>query len=89
MTKTCPKCGAPTHKELPRRQKEILAFVVEYIAQSGQSPTWREIADGLQFKTKDQAFNCAKPLFKRGILSKSENASRSIVVVDNSVRKNK
>lgn len=66
---------------LSRRQKQIYAFVVEYVARSDESPTWQEIADGLEFKSKDQAFNCAKPLFKRGILGKSESASRSIKVL--------
>lgn len=83
MTDTpCPTCGhKPEPISLSRRQKQIYAFVVEYIATSGQSPMWKEIAYGLEFKTKDQAWNCAQPLFARGILGKNENASRSIIVL--------
>ena len=78
----CPVCGMkPEQITLPRRQNDIYDWVYRYIQWCGRSPTWQEIADGLDFKSKDQAWNCAKPLFTRGILGKNENTSRSIVVL--------
>ena len=66
---------------LPRRQSQIYEFIVSYFKLHGLAPTWQEIADGAGFKTKDQAFNCGKPLFRLGILGKSGPSNRSIQIL--------
>ena len=66
---------------LPRRQKQIYEFVTAFISEHGHSPTWQEIADPLEFGSKDEAYNCAKPLFRLKILGKKPNAKRSIEVL--------
>ena len=62
------------------RGKQILAFISKYEKKNGYSPTYSEIAKGLKLSMQ-QIFNIVKDLETNGLIYKTEDQIRKLVVV--------
>jgi repressor LexA len=70
-----------TETELPPptpRQLEILRWVASYIDAKGYSPTRRDICRGFDFASPNASQLHISQLRKRGLLTYSERASRTL-----------
>jgi repressor LexA len=66
---------------LTKRQKEILDFVGEYVADHGYAPSFEEIARHFRFSSLATVHEHLENLREKGYIRKAYNASRSIEVV--------
>jgi repressor LexA len=67
-------------KELTERQREVLAFISEYIKSHNYPPTIREIADNFSISVKG-AYDHVAVLKKKGRLTNGDNRSRTLELV--------
>ncbi len=65
-----------------KKQKELLSFISEFIAEHGYSPSYREIMKGLNYTSVATVALHVNSLIKRGHLVKRENSARSLEVVN-------
>jgi repressor LexA len=68
--------------ELTPRQRQILAFIQESIADNGLPPTRAEIAQALGFRSANAAEEHLRALQRKGVISLIAGASRGIVLKD-------
>lgn len=68
--------------DLTPRQRQILDFIQEAIAESGLPPTRAEIAQALGFKSANAAEEHLRALQRKGAIELRPGASRGIVVKD-------
>jgi SOS-response transcriptional repressor LexA len=61
---------------LTTRQREVLAFMIDYWLKNGYAPTVREVADGL-FLGSTTAFQHIKALEKKGYIE-TKNSPRAV-----------
>lgn len=73
-----PKTVRPTKK-----QKELLAFIEQFIGEHGYSPSYREVMNGLQYTSVATVALHINSLIKRGHLRKRDHSARSLEVVKN------
>jgi SOS-response transcriptional repressor LexA len=64
-----------------KKQKELLAYIEQFIAENGYSPSYREIMNGLQYTSVATVALHVGNLIKRGHLRKREHSARSLEVV--------
>jgi repressor LexA len=64
-----------------RRQKEVLDFLESFVTRNGYSPSFEEIARGLELKSLATVHKHITNLEKKGLLDRVHNRSRSIDVV--------
>lgn len=64
-----------------RRQKELLNFVDGFIQQYGYGPSYREIMNGLGYKSVSTVAIHIDGLITKGYLRKRDNSARSLEVV--------
>jgi repressor LexA len=64
-----------------RRQKEVLDFLESFVTRNGYSPSFEEIARGLDLKSLATVHKHITNLEKKGLLDRVHNRSRSIDVV--------
>jgi repressor LexA len=64
-----------------RRQKEVLDFLESFVHRNGYSPSFEEIARGLELKSLATVHKHITNLEKKGMLDRVHNRSRSIDVV--------
>src|SRR6202012_4610230 len=64
-----------------RRQKEVLDFLESFTQRNGYSPSFEEIARGLELKSLATVHKHITNLEKKGLLDRVHNRSRSIDVV--------
>ena len=64
-----------------RRQKEVLDFLESFVNRNGYSPSFEEIARGLDLKSLATVHKHITNLEKKGLLDRVHNRSRSIDVV--------
>jgi len=64
-----------------RRQKEVLDFLDAFVTRNGYSPSFEEIARGLDLKSLATVHKHITNLEKKGLLDRVHNRSRSIDVV--------
>ena len=64
-----------------KKQKELLEFIEKFIAQHGNSPSYREIMNGLDYKAVATVAQHVGSLIKRGHLRKRDHSARSLEVV--------
>jgi repressor LexA len=64
-----------------RRQKEILDFLESFVARNGYSPSFEEIARGMDLKSLATVHKHITNLEKKGMLDRVHNRSRSIDVL--------
>ena len=67
-------------KELTQRQKEVAAFIENFIDYNGYAPSVRNIADHFKFSPK-AAYDHLTALRKKGIIKSAENLPRSVSVL--------
>src|SRR3984885_3830937 len=66
---------------LTRRQKEVLDFVASYQVENGYSPSYEEIARGLDLSSLATVHKHITNLQTKGLLQRAHNRSRSIDVL--------
>lgn len=69
-----------SNKALTDRQRQVLAFVRQYLADCGIAPTNKEIAAGMGFRSANAALVHLRALQKKGYLSVRPNVSRGITL---------
>jgi repressor LexA len=65
---------------ITRRQKEVLDFIAAYQAENGYSPSYEEIAQGLDLASTATVHKHISALEKKNYLHRSHNQSRSVEV---------
>jgi len=75
---------APLAVRPTKKQKELLAYIEQFIAEHGYSPSYREIMNGLQYTSVATVALHVNNLIKRGHLRKREHNARSLEVVEQS-----
>ncbi len=64
-----------------KRQKELLDFVDAFIQEHGYGPSYREVMNGLGYKSVSTVAIHIDGLIKKGYLRKRDNSARSLEVV--------
>src|ERR1700729_1306684 len=66
---------------ITRRQKEVLDFISGFVQRNGYSPSFEEIAHGLDLRSLATVHKHITNLQNKGLLSRAHNRSRSIDVL--------
>jgi repressor LexA len=66
---------------ITRRQKEVLDFLTQFVQQNGYSPSYEEIARGLDLSSLATVHKHITNLQTKGLLQRTHNRSRSIDVL--------
>jgi repressor LexA len=69
-----------------RRQREVLDFIGGFVEQNGYSPSFEEIARGLNLKSLATVHKHVTNLQTKGALQRGHNRSRSIDVLEQGMR---
>jgi len=64
-----------------RRQKEVIDFLEAFVSRNGYSPSFEEIARGMELKSLATVHKHITNLEKKGMLDRVHNRSRSIDVL--------
>ena len=64
-----------------KKQKELLKFIEQFIAEHGYSPSYREVMNGLSYTSVATVALHINSLIKRGHLRKRDHSARSLEVV--------
>src|SRR5476651_1081760 len=64
-----------------KKQRELLGFIENFIAEHGYSPSYREIMKGLNYTSVATVALHVNNLIKRGHLAKRDRSARSLEVV--------
>jgi repressor LexA len=64
-----------------KKQRELLAFIEEFIGEHGYSPSYREIMSGLNYNSVATVALHVNSLIKRGHLRKRDRSARSLDLV--------
>jgi repressor LexA len=64
-----------------KKQKELLTFIEQFIAEHGYSPSYREIMGGLNYNSVATVSLHVNNLIKRGHLLKRDHSARSLEVL--------
>lgn len=67
---------------LTKRQKEILAFLTEYLKERGYSPSLDEIAKHFGIASLNAIYKHLRVLEERGFIRRLSNRARSITIVE-------
>lgn len=70
-----------------KKQQELLAFVKEFIAEHDYGPSYREVMNGLGYKSVSTVAVHIEGLIAKGFLRRGENAARSLEIVQASSSK--
>jgi len=65
-----------------RKQKAILDYIETFINENGYSPSYREVAEGLNYASVASASTHINNLIKRGQLRKRDKSARSLELVN-------
>lgn len=65
-----------------KKQRELLTYIDQFIAEHGYSPSYREIMNGLSYTSVATVALHVNNLIKRGHLRKRDYSARSLEVVD-------
>jgi len=65
-----------------KKQRELLTYIEQFIAQRGYSPSYREIMDGLNYTSVATVALHVNSLINRGHLKKRDHSARSLEVVN-------
>ena len=81
-----PPSGTPFIRYNPfmaitRRQKEVLSFISGFTQRNGYSPSYEEIAHGLDLRSLATVHKHITNLHNKGLLQRTQNRSRSIDIV--------
>ncbi|MGV9002183.1 MAG: LexA family protein [Candidatus Saccharimonadaceae bacterium] len=64
-----------------KKQKELLSFVDSFIKEHGYGPSYREVMNGLGYKSVSTVAVHIDGLISKGYLHKRDNSARSLEVV--------
>lgn len=64
-----------------KRQQELLTFVDGFIREHGYGPSYREIMNGIGYKSVSTVAVHIEGLIAKGFLSRKDNSARSLEVV--------
>lgn len=64
-----------------KKQKQLLDFIDGFIRTHGYSPSYREIRDGLEYRSLAPIAKHIDNLAAKGLLGKRDNSARSIYLV--------
>ena len=67
-----------------KKQRELLSFIEEFIAEHGYSPSYREIMTGCNYTSVATVSLHVNNLIKRGHIVKRDHSARSLEVVSGS-----
>ncbi|HET9411992.1 MAG TPA: hypothetical protein VFO38_04030 [Candidatus Saccharimonadales bacterium] len=67
-----------------KKQRELLSFIDSFISQHGYGPSYREIMNGLGYKSVSTVATHVDNLIKKGHLHKRDYSARSLEVVQSS-----
>ena len=67
---------------LTKKQKQILDFVTQFIQSNEYAPSYREIAEYFGYSSTATVHEHLKSLEDKGLISSSQNAARSLEVVN-------
>lgn len=65
-----------------KKQRELLSFIDVFISQHGYGPSYREIMNGLGYKSVSTVATHVDNLIKKGHLRKRDYSARSLEVVE-------
>ena len=65
---------------LTQKQRDLLMFIHEYTARTGLSPSFEEMKDGLDLKSKSGIHRLINALVERGFLERLPNKARALEV---------
>jgi repressor LexA len=65
-----------------KKQRELLTFIDAFISQHGYGPSYREIMNGLGYKSVSTVATHVDNLIKKGHLNKRDYSARSLEVVE-------
>jgi repressor LexA len=65
---------------LTRKQRDLLMFINDYIQNTGLSPSFEEMKDGLDLKSKSGIHRLINALVERGFLARLPNKARALEV---------
>src|SRR3984885_4939087 len=68
----------------PKKQKELLSYIEQFIGEHGYSPSYREIMNGLNYTSVATVSLHVGNLIKRGHLRKRDHSARSLELVKSS-----
>ena len=69
-----------------KKQRELLSFIDGFISQHGYGPSYREIMNGLGYRSVSTVATHVDNLIKKGHLSKRDYSARSLEVVESARR---
>lgn len=72
-------------EKLTKRQQTIFDFIREMIEDRGYGPTIREIADRMNYRSPNGVMCHLRALEKKGLINRTSNRSRSIVLTEEAV----
>lgn len=75
------KPAAPTSVRPTKRQRELLAYIEQFIGEHGYSPSYREIMNGQGYASVATVSLHINSLIKRGHLRKRDYSARSLEVI--------
>ncbi len=78
---TSPFIRYTSRMSVTRRQREVLDFIISFVQRNGYSPSYEEIARGLELRSLATVHKHISNLQKKGLLQRSHNRSRSIDIV--------
>jgi repressor LexA len=64
-----------------KKQQELLQYIDEFIKEHGYGPSYREIMNGLGYKSVSTVAVHVNGLLTRGYIRKKDNSARSIEIV--------
>lgn len=64
-----------------KKQKELLAYVDNFIKEHGYGPSYREVMSGMGYKSVSTVAVHIDGLIERGYLRKRDNSARSLEVI--------
>lgn len=71
---------------LTPKQKQVLDFIVNFINEQGYSPSYREIASGLDLASPSTVHTHIQALRERGFVRGNESANRELEPTDKAVK---
>ncbi len=66
---------------LTKKQRDLLIYINDYIQKTGLSPSFEEMKDGLDLKSKSGIHRLINALVERGFLERLPNKARALEVV--------
>jgi repressor LexA len=66
---------------LTKKQRDLLLFIHEYTGKTGLSPSFEEMKDGLELRSKSGIHRLINALVERGFLQRLPNKARALEVV--------